>query len=86
LGATLSFLASATESADTRNWQTLPHSIYYKRVPVKPGKTTMEFTLFGEKTNPEPHTLEVDVKAGQTLIYPFYSLGAYEPATLNRAK
>ncbi|MCT4625252.1 MAG: hypothetical protein N4A46_16635 [Schleiferiaceae bacterium] len=86
LGATLSFLASATESADTRNWQTLPHSIYYKRVPVEPGKTTMEFTLFGEKTNPEPHTLEVDVKAGQTLIYPFYSLGAYEPATLNRAK
>ena len=86
LGATLSVLASATESADTRNWQTLPHSIYYTRIPVKSGKSTLNFTMYGNNIAPEPHELDVEVKSGQTIIYPFYSLGAYDPKTLNRAK
>lgn len=86
LGAGLSVLASVTESADTRNWQTLPHSIYYTRVPVPAGKSTLNFTMTGPNTQPEPHALEVNINKGETKIFPFYSLGAYEPKTLNRAK
>lgn len=86
LSAGLSILASASESADTRNWQSLPHSIYYTRVPVEPGKSSIDFIMYGNNLEPEHHSLEVMVKKGETKIYPFYSLGAYEPETLNRAK
>jgi len=86
LGAGLSVLASVSESADTRNWQTLPHSIYYTRVPVPAGKSTINFIMTGPNTQPEPHALEVNINKGETKIFPFYSLGAYEPKTLNRAK
>jgi tetratricopeptide (TPR) repeat protein len=43
LGLLVSLFNSATESADTRNWQTLPHSISYARVPLPPG--AREITL-----------------------------------------
>ncbi len=77
LGAALSITASATEGADTRNWQTIPHSLYYTRIPVAPGEQTISFTLHGPKE--ETHQLQVNVKKGSTQIYPFYSLGAFEP-------
>ena len=86
LGAGLSVLASVTESADTRNWQTLPHSIYYTRVPVPAGESNLDFIMYGDNTEPEPHSLKININKGETKIFPFYSLGAYEPKTLNRAK
>jgi hypothetical protein len=33
----LQFFNFASEKADTRNWQSLPHTIYYTRVPLKNG-------------------------------------------------
>lgn len=53
---------AATEKADTRNWQTLPYSISYRRIPLqaqenkivlncfapKGGKMTQEFTFMGQ--------------------------------------
>ena len=36
LGAAATITNALTEKADTRNWQTLPHSIYYQRVPLRP--------------------------------------------------
>lgn len=78
LGAALSILASATESADTRNWQTLPHSIYYTRVPVSTGDQTIQLTLQGNAS--ETTDLEIEnIRKGEVVIYPFYSLGAGEP-------
>jgi hypothetical protein len=55
-------------------------------VPVEAGKSTINFVMYGNNVDPEPHTLEVNVNKGETKIFPFYSLGAYEPKTLNRAK
>ncbi len=77
LGAALSIVASATESADTRNWQTIPHSIYYTRVPLNVGDNEIEMKLKGSKV--DTHKIEVEAAKGQTIIYPFYSLGALEP-------
>lgn len=86
VGVALSVAASVTESADTRNWQTLPHSMYYTRVPVNSGKQQIEIELNGQGATPVTHTLDVDTRNGQTLLYPFYSLASYDPVTLNRAK
>jgi hypothetical protein len=79
LGAVLSVVASATESADTRNWQTVPHSIYYKRVPVNAGEQSIEFNMYGDGVTTETHRIDFNIRKGETLIYPFYSLGAYPP-------
>ena len=37
----------ATEKADTRNWQSLPHTIYYTRVPLQKGENTISLQLSG---------------------------------------
>ncbi|MGB0390884.1 MAG: COG3014 family protein [Salibacteraceae bacterium] len=79
LGAALSIAASATENADTRNWQTLPHSIYYVRVPLEEGNHELNFKLQGVTGIQEEHEIEVSVQKGQTVIYPFYTLAASDP-------
>lgn len=42
----------ASEKADTRNWQSLPHTIYYTRVPLKKGlnKISVKFNGPSSKT------------------------------------
>ena len=37
----------ASEKADTRNWQSLPHSIHYIRLPLKKGENTISIELGG---------------------------------------
>jgi hypothetical protein len=37
----------ATEKADTRNWQSLPHTIYYTRIPLQKGSNKLQFRLGG---------------------------------------
>jgi hypothetical protein len=40
----------ATEKADTRNWQSLPHTIYYARIPLQKGENTILLQLTGAST------------------------------------
>lgn len=37
----------ATEKADTRNWQSLPYTIYYARIPLKKGENEITLRLNG---------------------------------------
>jgi uncharacterized protein len=37
----------ASEKADTRNWQSLPHTIYYTRIPLQKGVNVMQVKLSG---------------------------------------
>ena len=43
LGFLVSALNFATEQADTRSWQTLPHAIHYARIPLKAEKNSIAF-------------------------------------------
>jgi len=36
-----------TEKADTRNWQSLPHTIFYTRVPLQKGRNDIKLNLQG---------------------------------------
>jgi len=73
LGALIGIVNAITEKADTRNWQTLPHTIYYARIPVKEGENKVKFTIHG---NGEPVQYNFTYKAfaGQTLFHTFSSL------------
>ena len=49
LGAAATITNAITEKADTRNWQTLPHSIYYTRVPLNAGNNNLVLKMQGRK-------------------------------------
>ncbi len=75
LGMALSLLVSATESADTRNWQTLPHSIYYTRVFVKPAKDNeMTLNLMDANGRVVKHTFKIKSKQKGTVIFPINTM------------
>jgi hypothetical protein len=68
LGEALNILNVLTEKADTRNWQSLPHSIYYSRIPLKKGQNKVTLTLQGQQSQ----TVVFDVFGNgrlQTLYY-----------------
>jgi len=51
LGALLSLVNAISEKADTRNWQTLPYSINYARIPLQEGENEIEMELFSAQGN-----------------------------------
>jgi uncharacterized protein len=48
-GAIMGGINFFTERADTRNWQTMPHSIYYARVRLPEGAHQVVFNAFSEQ-------------------------------------
>jgi hypothetical protein len=83
LGSILGAINAITEKADTRNWQTLPHSIYYCRVALKEGENTLRFTLKTNEGKTVDHTFTYNVKKGQTLFHTFSSLESGYPQYQN---
>lgn len=51
LGALLSVVNAVSEKADTRNWQTLPYSISYARVPLKKGVNNVKLKAISTHQN-----------------------------------
>lgn len=75
LGAALGLLNAMTEKADTRNWQSLPHSIYYTRLPLKEGINEVSFRISGtERGTQDTYHFQYQVNKGETLFHTFSSL------------
>ena len=77
LAALIGVVNALTEKADTRNWQTLPHSIYYARVPLHEGENDLEFTIAAGKDAVD-YKFSYEAKKGQTLFHTFSSLETLE--------
>jgi uncharacterized protein len=73
LGALIGVVNAMTEKADTRNWQTLPHSIYYSRVPLKEGVNEVNFSI-DPGGHPTDYHFTYTAKKHQTLFHTFSSL------------
>jgi hypothetical protein len=76
LGAAVGIVNFLTEQADTRNWQTLPHSIYYTRMSLPPGEQEIKLQPNGQAAE---QTFKVNIKKGQTEFLNFHSLNAMPP-------
>lgn len=79
-GAVLSVVNAITEKADTRNWQTLPYSIYYSRIPLEEGENSL--TLKTKPTQggePVAQTFEYEVSEAETIFQIYHSLESYPP-------
>lgn len=83
-GAALSILGSATESADTRSWQSLPKNISYTRIPIKKGQKTLDIELTNIKGGKEKRTLPLpDFYKGETIVLPYYTLTSFDAGAHN---
>lgn len=82
VGSILSILNALTEKADTRNWQTLPNSISYSRIPLSLGTNEITFKshAFGTEMEPieEKFTFELVVKT--KLFHVYSTLDSYAPS------
>ena len=75
LGALLSVLNAVTEKSDTRNWQSLPYSISYARVPLIEGNNQIELKTYSpQKSRDEREVFDFQAEAGQTIFHIFHSL------------
>lgn len=74
---TLGFLVGAfnlaSEQADTRNWQTLPHTIHYARAPLKKGNNIVEIYTDGPRSEAS-QTFTFTGKKGVTQFHSYQSL------------
>ncbi|PID88872.1 MAG: hypothetical protein CSB02_00470 [Bacteroidia bacterium] len=82
VGAVVGILNAVTEVADTRNWQTLPHSISYVRIPLAVGQNSITLQLQGRGMPLKSQTLEVQVRKGQTKFLNYRTLSSHPPRSL----
>jgi hypothetical protein len=60
---------TATEVADTRNWQTLPAEIEILKIPLPEGKHTLQLGTRSQNSGSGNQKIELDIRAGQTTVY-----------------
>ncbi len=81
LGSLFGIINALTEKADTRNWQTLPHSIYYSRVPLNLGTNEVTLSLQPAGDKPaEPHTFTYVIDKKGMIFHTFTSLETRYPS------
>jgi len=73
IGTAVGILNALTETADTRNWQTLPYQISYCRIPLKIGDNEIKFDARGGKEN-ETQSLHFKAAQSQTIFFNYRSL------------
>ena len=79
LGSVIGIINAITEKADTRNWQTLPHSIYYSRVPLAEGNNSIRLIIKNDRGVSTDYDFSYQVKKGETLFHTFSSLESGYP-------
>ena len=79
LGALLSAINAATEKADTRNWQTLPHSIYYQRLPLNSDSAGVQLITNGNQIIEDTLSFNIKSRPGETVFRMYHSLESTAP-------
>jgi uncharacterized protein len=74
LGALLSIANAFTEKADTRNWQTLPYSISYTRIPLKEGDNKVSLNVSGRNGANRSYSFDFPAKRGHTYFHSFQNI------------
>jgi hypothetical protein len=79
LGSVLGMINAITEKADTRNWQTLPHSIYYTRMALNVGQNVVKLNLKGPRGDYSEQEFTYQASKRQILFHTFSSLESGYP-------
>lgn len=78
MGTLISIANALSEQADTRNWQTLPHSIFYARLSLPEGKQTVQLKTFSSGSE-QVKQFEFEIKKGKTEFFVYQSLESFPP-------
>lgn len=79
LGSVIGIVNTLTEKTDTRNWQTLPYSISYSRIPLPAGENTVDFSAYSSNSAPKKETFKFNIVKGKTIFYTYTSLESFPP-------
>lgn len=67
-GSALGLYNMLSEKADTRNWQTLPSSISYTRIPLQKGKNVIQLKARADSGGEDTYTFNVE-GTGKLVLY-----------------
>lgn len=85
---TLGLLATignaVTEKADTRNWQTLPHTIHYQRIPLQEGNNQLTLEMRSKQRGIGKTEFSVEGKTGRIYFQSYHSLEHFPAAPWDR--
>lgn len=79
LGTVVSILGAVTEKADTRNWQTLPYTIHYARVPLQEGSNELTLTTHSPMVVSSETNLRFEGRTGRMIFHSFHSMESLPP-------
>lgn len=74
LGFAVGLANAFTEKADTRNWQTLPYSISYVRVPLNSPDNQIQLEFSGPQTSTDRQQLDLTSHKGKTRFWVYSTL------------
>lgn len=74
LGFAVGLANAFTEKADTRNWQTLPYSISYARLPLQSPENQIKLEFSGPQATTEQQTLNIQARPGGTRFFVYTTL------------
>lgn len=74
LGFAVGLANAFTEKADTRNWQTLPYSISYVRVPLESADNNVQLQFTGPKVNPDKQQINIPANGKGTRFFVYTTL------------
>jgi hypothetical protein len=75
LGLALGIFNAVTEKADTRNWQTLPHSIFYARIQLEEGENQVKLNMKNTANSYQKiETFIFEGRPGKTVFHAFQTL------------
>ena len=76
IGFLIGLVNTATEKADTRNWQTLPYSISYCRVKLPPGEHLLKLQT-NSQHGIEEHIINIPIKENRTRFFNYHTIDTY---------
>lgn len=77
LGTLLNIINTLTEKADTRNWQTLPYSISYARIPLNEGLNNINLKTHSPHTNSRIQSFKFDGKNDKTYFHAYHTIASH---------
>lgn len=72
-GAALGIINAITEQADTRGWETIPHTINYTRISLPPGQQQVKLTLNAGNAT-DTATFKFDIKPDKIYVQPYQTI------------
>ncbi len=77
LGTLVNIVNTVTEKADTRNWQTLPYSISFARIPLHEGSNEINLRLYSPNGGTSTQTFRFEGKKGKTCFHAYHSIATH---------